>query len=103
MTVLTHRKLTKKTDTVEFYGGDLTELVNERLKPKYKNIWLVGGALVTHEFLRLKLADELVIAMLPILLGEGTPFVAHIEQTLHLKDVTAYKNGIAEVWYEIKK
>lgn len=105
VTVLTHRELPKKTETVEFYAGDLTELVNDRLKPKYKNIWLVGGAEVTQEFLRLKLADDIIIAILPVLLGEGTPFVQHVggDQALHLKDVTAYKTGMVEIWYEIRK
>lgn len=103
--VLTHRELSKQQASVEFYAGDLTKLVNQRLKHKYKNIWVVGGALVTREFLRLKLADDLIIAILPILLGEGTPFVEHVgrEQALHLKDATPYKTGMVELWYEIKK
>lgn len=41
--------------------------------------------------------------MLPILLGDGTSFVEGVEQALHLKGVTADKNGMVEVWYEIKK
>lgn len=103
--VLTHRELPKDKASVQFYAGDLSKLVNHRLKPKYKNIWLVGGALVTREFLRLKLADDLIIAILPVLLGEGTPFVEHVgwDQALHLKDVTAYKTGMVEIWYEIRK
>src|SRR5688572_5140880 len=36
--VLTHRKLPKNNPSVEFYAGDLTKLVNQRLKHKYKNI-----------------------------------------------------------------
>src|ERR1051325_9407430 len=32
--VLTHRALPKTRDTVEFYSGDLSRLVNERLRPK---------------------------------------------------------------------
>lgn len=103
--VLTHRELPNEKANVEFYAGDLTELVEQRLKPKYKNIWVVGGALVTQEVLRLKLADDLIIAILPILLGEGTPFVQHVggDLPLHLKNVTPYKTGMVEIWYEIKK
>lgn len=102
--VLTHRELPNERASVEFYAGDLAELVHQRLKPRYKNIWLVGGALLTREFLRRQLADDIIIAILPILLGEGTPFVEPVggEHALHLKDVTAYKNGIVELWYEIK-
>ena len=42
---------------------------------------------------------------MPIILGDGTLFFDHIEQeqALHLKDVTAYKNGMSGLWYEIKK
>jgi hypothetical protein len=38
-------------------------------------------------------------------LGDGTLFFDHIgqEQALQLKDVTAYKNGMVELSYEIKK
>jgi dihydrofolate reductase len=100
--VLTRRALPKKTDSVEFYSGDLPELVNNRLKPKYESIWLVGGGLLAREFLRAKLVDEVRITIAPILLGSGTPFVAHIaEQPLRLKDATAYKNGMVELWYEV--
>jgi dihydrofolate reductase len=103
--VITTRSLPSERQNIEFYSGDLNKLVNERLKPRYKNIWLVGGAMVVRDFIRLKLADEIRVSVLPIILGEGTPFFDHIgqEQALHLKDVTAYKNGMIELWYEIKK
>src|SRR5688572_19042725 len=34
--VLTGRALPKHRDSVEFYAGDLPELVNQRLKPSYR-------------------------------------------------------------------
>src|SRR5687768_12332783 len=103
--VLTHRNLPVEKKHIEFYAGDLNELVNERLKPKYRNVWLVGGAMLTKEFIRLKLADEMQLSVMPVILGEGTLLFDHIghEQKLHLKDVTAYKNGMVELWYEIQK
>ena len=103
--VLTHRDLQADRETVEFYSGDLNRLVHDRLKPKYKNIWLVGGAMLARDFIRLKLVDEIRLSIIPILLGGGTLFVDHIgqEQALHLKDVTAYKSGVVELWYEMKR
>ena len=103
--VLTHRDLTTDRENVEFYSGDLDKLVNVRLKPNYKNIWLVGGAMLAKDFIRLKLADDINLSIMPIILGDGILFLDHIgqEQALHLKDVTAYKNGIVELGYEIKK
>lgn len=103
--VLTHRKLPIDRQNIEAYSGDLNKLVNERLKPNYKNVWLVGGAMLAKDFIRLKLADEIRLSVIPIILGDGTLFFDHIgqEQALHLKDVTAYKSGMVELWYEIRK
>ncbi|HNC44820.1 MAG TPA: dihydrofolate reductase, partial [Acidobacteriota bacterium] len=57
--VLTSRNLPRTRETVEFYSGDLTQLVNERLRPAFGSIWFVGGGTVSGECLRLGLADEI--------------------------------------------
>ena len=103
--VLTHRELPIYSGHIETYSGDLNKLVNERLKPNYKNVWLVGGAKLTKDFIRLNLADEIRQSIIPVILGDGTPFFDQIgqEQALHLKGVTAYKNGMVELRYEIRK
>lgn len=101
--VLTSRDLKSERESVTFYNGDLSSLVNEQLKPKYRNIWMVGGAALTKEFIRQNLADEIVISIMPVLLGDGTLFFDYIgtEQQLHLEDVTAYKDGMVEMTYQI--
>ena len=103
--VLTHRNLPIDRPNIETYSGDLNKLVNERLKPNYKNVWVAGGATLARDFICLNLADEIRQSIIPIILGEGKLFFDQIgkEQALHLKDVTAYKNGIVELCYEIKK
>ena len=100
--VLTHRKLPVERQNVEMYAGDLDKLVNERLKPNYRSVWLVGGAMLAKEFIRAKLADEIRVSVMPIILGGGMPFFDEIgkEVALHLKDVTAYKSGMVELCYE---
>jgi dihydrofolate reductase len=102
--VVTSRTLPTDRPNIEFYSGDLTHLVNNRLKPRYKSVWVVGGAILAGEFLRAKLADEIRVSVLPIILGDGTSFFHYAgqEQALHLKDVAVYKNGMVELWYEIK-
>ena len=103
--VLTSKDLTTDKDNVEFYSGDLNTLVEDRLKPNYKNIWMVGGSMLTREFIRLNLADDIIISIMPVILGDGTLFFDYIgrEKRLHLKDVTAYTDGMVELSYEIKK
>ncbi len=102
--VLTHRNLPVERQNIEFYSGDLNKFVNERLKLSYKNVWMVGGAMLAKDFIRLKLANEIRVSVMPVILGDGTLFFDHIgqEQSLHLKDVTAYKSGMVELHYEIR-
>jgi dihydrofolate reductase len=103
--VVTSRNLPFERQNIEFYSGDLNKLVNERLKPSYRNVWLVGGAILAREFIRLGLADEIRVSILPIILGGGTLLFESLgqEHGLRLKDVIAYKNGMVELCYEIEK
>src|SRR5664279_1021492 len=57
--------------SVEFYSGDLKTLVEATLAPRYRNIWLVGGAMLSRRFLELNLVDEIRLTIAPVLLGEG--------------------------------
>jgi len=103
--VLTHRKLPVDRPNIKIYSGNLHKFVDEQLKPNYKNVWLVGGAKLAKDFIRLNLADEIRQSILPVILGEGIPFFDQIgrEQALHLKSVTAHKSGMVELCYEVRK
>lgn len=103
--VLTSRQLPRTRDTVEFHSGDLTQFVNHRLRPSFKNIWLVGGGVLSAECVRLGLADELRYSVLPVLIGEGIQFFDKLDTdvALHLLEVNAYDSGIVGLRYEIRK
>ena len=103
--VLTHRILPKTRETIEFYSGDLTQLVNDRLKSSFRSIWFVGGGAVAGECLRLGLADEVRYSIMPILIGDGISFFAGLDRdiALHLAEVEAYKSGMVELRYEVRK
>jgi len=103
--VVSHRELPVSRPNIEIYCGELSALVNERLKPNYRNVWVAGGARLAMDFIRLKLADDIRLSVLPIILGDGIPFFDQVgqEQALHLLNVTAYKSGMVELHYEIKK
>jgi dihydrofolate reductase len=103
--VLTSRQLSKTRDTVEFYSGDLAVLVEERLKPKFRSIWFVGGGEVSGECLRLGLADEIRYSILPIAIGDGISFFEGLDQdvALHLVEVKAYQSGMVALRHEVRK
>ena len=103
--VLTSRTLPRQRDTVEFHSGDLAQLVNGRLKPAYRGIWFVGGGALSADCLRLGLADDVRYSIVPVVIGEGIPFFDKLDKdvALHLAEVNAYKNGMVELHYEVRK
>jgi dihydrofolate reductase len=96
--------LPRTRDTVEFYSGDLAQFVTERLRPRFRSIWFVGGGVVSGECLRLGLADEVRYSILPILIGDGISFFEKLDRDipLHLAEVKAYKSGMVELRYEVR-
>ena len=101
--VLTSRQLPRIRDTVEFHSGDLEQFVNARLRPRFRNIWFVGGGVVAADCVRLGLADELRYSILPILIGNGISFFEKLDRdvALHLVEVKPYRNGMVELRYEL--
>ena len=103
--VLTSRALPSRRSSVKFYSGDLTQLVNERLRPGFRKIWFVGGGSVSGACLRLGLADEVRYSIMPILIGDGISFFDGLQRdtALHLREVNAYKSGMVELRYDVRK
>ena len=103
--VLTRRELPRRRDSIQFYSGDLAQLVHEQLRPKFRSIWFVGGSEVCAQCLRLGLADEIRYSILPILIGDGIRFFDKCDRdiALHLVESKAYKNGMVELRYEVRQ
>ena len=102
--VVTNRELPSTRKSVEFYAGDLNRLVEEILTPRYRNIWLAGGAMLGQSFLKLGLVDEIRLMIAPVTLGDGLHLFgdSETEQRWHLKNVVAYKSGFVDVSYARK-
>lgn len=103
--VLTHRELPRTRESVHFHTGDLAALVNEQLRPRYRSIWIAGGAAVCAEALRLGVADEIRVSVVPVVIGDGLSFFASLDRAvpLHLTDVTPYSNGIVSLRYDVRR
>ena len=103
--VLTSRELPQTRGTVEFFNGDLRELVNERLRPAFRSIWFAGGGAVSGECLRLGLADEVRFSIMPVVIGDGIRFFEGLDRDveLHLVEVKAYDSGMVELRHEVRR
>jgi riboflavin biosynthesis pyrimidine reductase len=52
---------------------------------------------------RLGLVDEIRLSVTPVLLGNGVSLFGNpgLGSALHLRDITAFRTGIVELWYDV--
>lgn len=88
-----------------FYTGNLAELVLRLKSENGKNIYCDGGAEIINELLKNDLIDELIISVIPVLLGDGTRLFkdGRPEQQLELLSVKTYDTGLTQLHYKRKK
>ncbi len=103
--VLTHRALPKIRPTVRFLSGDLRQLMDQQFRPNFSSIWVVGGGALCGDCVRLGLADEVRLSLMPVVIGEGIPFFLGLDRdvALHLKEVKAYRSGMVSLRHEVRR
>ncbi|WP_420575989.1 dihydrofolate reductase family protein [Ekhidna sp.] len=87
----------------EVIGGNLETRVKEIQEEPGRNIWLYGGSGLITTFMNLGLVDELLLAVFPVVLGQGKPLFAGIERRtdLRLNNVIT-ESGITLLSYDCK-
>ena len=87
-----------------FYTGDLTELVQQLKSQSGKNIYCDGGAEIINELLKKDLIDEMIISVIPVLLGNGTRLFqeGRPEQQLELVNTKTFETGLIQMHYKRK-
>ncbi|HRD37701.1 MAG TPA: dihydrofolate reductase family protein [Bacteroidia bacterium] len=90
-------------NNLHYYNGDLKKLVSQLKSQEGKNIFCDGGAEVVNLLLKDKLIDELIISVIPVLLGEGTRLFkdGRPEQNLKLISSRSYEKGLVQLHYSI--
>ena len=82
--VATHRPLTPSVPTVRSVGGDISALVaSAKEAAGEKDVYIDGGALI-RQALDADLIDEMIVTMVPILLGHGHALFAGVTKRLPL-------------------
>lgn len=88
---------------VSFVAQPPSQFVQELKAQSGGDIWLVGGAELVHELLAASLIDRLILAIHPVILGEGLPlFLEPLPETqLTLTQQQVFETGLVQLTYEI--
>jgi dihydrofolate reductase len=82
-------------------NSDISQHINNLKKQPGKNIWLYGGAGLISTFVNLNLIDEIRMAVMPIILGDGKPMFKEIKNRIKLKLLKSVssKSGVVALSY----
>jgi dihydrofolate reductase len=91
-----------KDENVDFFSGDIAELITKIRKAEGLDIFCDGGAEVIFELMKQNLIDKYVISVIPVLLGSGISLFksGRPEQKIKLTRSVAFKSGLVQLCYE---
>lgn len=90
---------------VEIIADNLEQRVREILERPGGDVWLYGGGRLFADLLALDLVDSVEPAIIPILLGDGIPFLPSpaVRRRLKLARHEVYPSGMVLLEYDVAR
>jgi len=103
--VATSRPLTPKMPTVRAVSGTIEELLREAFAAADGKDVYVDGGIVIRQALERGLIDELVVSVIPVILGRGAPLFAGTpgRHFLELVDSQTFPGGMVQLTYRPRR
>jgi dihydrofolate reductase len=102
--VLTSRELpVAEGADIHFHNGPVAEVHPEMVTAAGdRDLWVVGGGPVASDLVDAGLLDELLLTVVPIVLGSGKPlFSRPIERGMTLLGTRTFANGMTELRFSL--
>lgn len=95
------RTLRADEGNVHFYSGEVANLVSSLRSREGLHIYCDGGAEIVHQLLMDDLIDEMIISIIPVLLGDGISLFKRgfQEKGITLQSATSYEKGLVQMHY----
>lgn len=87
--------------TIHFYSGNLYDLISRLKSQEGKRIYCDGGAEIIHQLLQKDLIDEMIISIIPHMLGDGIALFqgGRQEKKLQLISAESFEKGLVQLHY----
>ena len=101
--VITSQNMPKDGNII-FYNGDLRSLIGDLKASQGKNIFCDGGSEIVNQLLKDKQLDEMILSIIPILVGDGVRLFKDIrpEQMVELQSAKHFDTGLVQLHYLMK-
>ncbi len=86
-----------------FYTGNLKGLVHKLREEEGKYVFVDGGAYVAQAFLNENLLDEIIVSIIPVLLGDGISLFGNENKGLKLQllETKSFEKGLVQLHYRV--
>jgi dihydrofolate reductase len=105
--IFTHHEGTVPKDAdITFARGDVRTVVTDlKADAEGKNVWVVGGGNLAAQFADAGLLDELIVSVIPLILGDGKPVLPLRKATppLELVSSEVLGRGVVELRYRLNR
>lgn len=97
------RTIKKPEGYINYYSEPLTGLIRDLKNEPGKHIYCDGGAEIVGLLLNELLVDELIISVIPVLLGQGTRLFDHLSSdfNLQLLESKPFESGLVQLHYKV--
>lgn len=100
--VFTRNHNLSKDEYVEFIHEEPAGFMKDLKNQPGENIWLIGGGEIINNATTKRVADELILFIMPVVLGEGLPLFLKStdDRKLALINSKTYNSGVVELHYK---
>ncbi len=101
--VLSHHLPERKPQrgNVVFTDEDISQVLKKAKQRTSKDVWIEGGANVAQQFLDRDLIDEIVLSIVPVILGDGIRLFGKTHKSIEfaLREVRKFDKGLVQLTY----
>jgi dihydrofolate reductase len=99
-----HPAATAPPPGVEFVSEPIASFAQRLRAADGKDIWMMGGGGIIASFLDAGAIDQLIINLIPVLIGDGIPLIAprHRHVPLKLLSTRQFTDGVVQLHYEVQ-
>lgn len=94
--------LTSISEKAELYKDDIVDLIKKLHSEGVKHIYVDGGSTISR-FLNEGLIDQMIISIIPVILGSGVPLFSQVNDDKWCRLISSqlYSNGLMQLRYDL--